>query len=1135
MDGSFVVGWTTLTTNTVTSLSSSSSSLRTFSSKPPSLDRRFGTITATTTTSSSSIPIPTVSSSTMVDLYGPNNNGDDDDKEKERGGGDNGVNMVDCNTMIDLGMHLVTSSNVVLPLQPTTAGTATTTTTAVTIRSSLVSEQCFNFCHPEIGTILSGPDNKQRQQQQQQSRHIRTNQDDNNMIGNSGSDNDVLSLSSSSFFLYSDDKNNRRILRDAFGRFDHVAASKGMATTTTTSTATSTKTTTTTNVTDLIDLAVVCDSIIFSSTMGDDNEGMCGGSKPCGQGNESNVRTTTTTTTEKLLSVLVEGVRQQQHYQHQQEEKRRDDEQQCHDDDNHDNDNNSNADTYGGNSIGYCNCGADVMTTVTTLLALNGLEATIRRLSDMIPVDDDTGNIKLMGPNNDSNGSDVPFGSLSRGSGRNGSPLLKDMIANLNRASQSTLSDNRMAGTESAEATTTTITTAPAAVVVPVHLVRVCQLLLLPSDNGLNFRNLVWHGFIPFVPRPWFALVVVLTRELDTLLVTSSNTIKNNIDSHNIDRILSPRLGDDDDELFDLRRYPEYRNILSKEQVVADPTSEEEERSKYPVGDYANPPIDTQCGVMYDRITHWIESSTSSPGHVALWKLAQEWIYRSAPFVSPLTKQKQETTSRRTNGDRPSTICAILTVVLEHALRMEWCRANDRPNDRIARPGAFYVTLDGHGQRHVHDLILHPYLLDVGTDNSARMGGTGPRRKNRLIMTQMDDSTDQVVEVQQEQQQQPASHMRVASKKSVGTLDGSTWSLLTDLYCSPFGPNVRASIAHGLWDDYLQNEWCDSTDSTTKMNAASRRKLWDMVETILTAMDRVAAKEWSSNTKLNVGHPTKAGGTECLLSQEVISAHHPTDIVRRPVFSYAQETRRLVLHAEEAVMELVNTLQVQSASPLIGYRSLAKQQIPDLLGEEVILSVFEPFGRWTTNSIHPIHDAMANDSTYDVYEEFDVNQQLAPLGATRMLLQEIATATRSLLHSLDDAVTVLETTEGTDSSTVIKRRRKTALRVIRCCEVVSTMYSFALSVARFSIDSIIVRPQSLTLNQPTCPKFGDDVMDVKTIAHAVGRTRMVVSTVDRFVVTNQDRAMKSVVEYTKSKAVQVVHRYLINMSKNQDD
>lgn len=140
----------------------------------------------------------------------------------------------------------------------------------------------------------------------------------------------------------------------------------------------------------------------------------------------------------------------------------------------------------------------------------------------------------------------------------------------------------------------------------------------------------------------------------------------------------------------------------------------------------------------------------------------------------------------------PATCCALLTVILEHELRLNWCRTNDRPKDVLAQPGQYYVTLDGHGQLQLHDLLLHPYLLDGSA--------------NRLV-------TDE---------------------------NASTMALLTDVFCSPSGgPNIRAAISHGLWDPWLLDEWCHPSPQ----EVPTEHPLWRTLEVLMFTVDAVASKK----------------------------------------------------------------------------------------------------------------------------------------------------------------------------------------------------------------------------------------------------------------------------------------------------
>jgi hypothetical protein len=566
--------------------------------------------------------------------------------------------------------------------------------------------------------------------------------------------------------------------------------------------------------------------------------------------------------------------------------------------------------------------------TVATLLALNSLESVIRQL---------TSPQALQNGNNSSNSAP-------------GGPLLKTMIPKLYLQ--------------------------PA---VPYSLAKICELLLLPPHQGLNFRNLVWHGFVAPVPRPWFALVVVVTRELIAALPNDADDATGASDG--------TRVGNN------LRDHPEFETLLN-------------ERS----GRWND-----QENAL--RIVSWVRHTTESAGHAALCEKALEWM------------------TTRNHHDRPATICAILSVVLEHCLRLMWCRANNRAEDRQARPGAFYVTLDGHGQRHVHDLILHPYVLGKdGCDNI----------KNQLIWSEDDD------------------------RPLFTALDQSSVALLTDLYCSPFGPNIRASVAHGMWNDKLLTEWQQSAFSNPMP------QIWDMASAIFHVMDHLSLLETDGGASLTSTPPLR----------------------HRAVFSYAQETRRHANRAKEALEQLG---ALSNKSTFMSAQNL-EMSTPCFQGEEAVLTTFGKFLPRDSAKISLPLRMTSNSMETNLHAELEVNQQLASLGASRSLLESVADACQShLARLMDGHAIVVEDDKPTCTSA--KRKRKKALRLLYANNALITFYNFAFWVALETLDSG---------NSPSPPTIPFEV---------VKRTCMVVSTVETFVDSNLDRAVKSIVELTKSKAL----------------
>jgi hypothetical protein len=159
----------------------------------------------------------------------------------------------------------------------------------------------------------------------------------------------------------------------------------------------------------------------------------------------------------------------------------------------------------------------------------------------------------------------------------------------------------------------------------------------------------------------------------------------------------------------------------------------------------------------------------------------------------------------------PTCSMAILSILIEHSLRVEWCRLNNRTEDLIARPGSYFVTLDGHSQRKQHDLLLHPYI-GLGSEAS----------KNKLI----------------------------------SSLGGGTIALLTDIFISSSGgPNIRAALGHGLWDSVMEGELNSLMLDVTK--TTSIQQFDDMVNVLFIVL-RAAATKQSVNYQPRYSYTAKA-------------------------------------------------------------------------------------------------------------------------------------------------------------------------------------------------------------------------------------------------------------------------------------
>jgi hypothetical protein len=89
--------------------------------------------------------------------------------------------------------------------------------------------------------------------------------------------------------------------------------------------------------------------------------------------------------------------------------------------------------------------------------------------------------------------------------------------------------------------------------------------------------------------------------------------------------------------------------------------------------------------------------------------------------------------------------------------------------------------------------------------------------------------------------------------------------------------------------------------------------------------------------------------------------------------------------------------------------------------------------------------------------------------------------------------------------------------LVRSGTVLCTFLCFAIFVA---IESLDVGKSDGLVDESSSSSAAEE--DVPIPFDLVRRTRMVVSTVETFLESNWDRCLKSIVEYTKSKAVKAV-------------
>ena len=291
-------------------------------------------------------------------------------------------------------------------------------------------------------------------------------------------------------------------------------------------------------------------------------------------------------------------------------------------------------------------------TLISTLLALNFVEASVRELN-------------------------------SQRDGR--APLLKDMIENVSESGYVEAS----------------------------LLASMLRSLLLPND-GINLRNLLWHGFVTYIPRRWLALCIVLILSIEKM--KEKNPIE----------VFSMKRSDHSDvkSLFSFSKHDELRHIIDNGKALMSSVESIE---------------------ALESLLN--ESQIVPTSHQSLLRVA----LKSYSHLCPVC------------------FSAVMVILLEHFIRIIWCDSNERIG-KIARPGDYYVTLDGIGQRYKHDVVLHPYCS---------------------FPVNEDDHPPHLIQ-----------------NKLVHRFGASTMALLTDLFASPRGrgPNIRASLAHGSYNEFLSME-----------------------------------------------------------------------------------------------------------------------------------------------------------------------------------------------------------------------------------------------------------------------------------------------------------------------------------------
>ena len=454
-------------------------------------------------------------------------------------------------------------------------------------------------------------------------------------------------------------------------------------------------------------------------------------------------------------------------------------------------------------------------------------------------------------------------------------------------------------------------------------LVPLLTALLLPT--GLNLRNLVWHGFVASLPRPWVSLLLLVQQQLNHIMQqhTITLTVHTRASSNKIIKSPVPVL------------HPYLQQTIVPvgrqwhQQLVQNHNESNDDS--------------------WNSFTNWLPTEQ----HVQLWDF-------SLKLFQP--------TSTETDDDLitcryPTLVSTILILLLEAGLRNDWCRCNPGYNQDCyskALPKVMYVTLDGHGQRNQHNLVLQPYLLPHDNPNSTSTTTT------ILVKNALFD-----------------------------VLGPGCSALMMDLFVRPDGPNLRAAAAHGSWNHLLEQELNDLTNmKTTNAGDASspalseqQRIMNDVVHVLLATLECVCGR----NTKFSY----------------------------RPIYSYTattSHTLQQVLYNLDQLCRIHETdkelIQTASLSLPIPTEVETLPEVHSLLEPKrnTILKQFP--GRTDTSDWRW--------TVQDIFDELESDRRLAPLGATRSLLVDTHDATSVLI---DKAQTALQDLTNANTMPSRQRKR----------------------------------------------------------------------------------------------------------------
>ena len=728
-------------------------------------------------------------------------------------------------------------------------------------------------------------------------------------------------------------------------------------------------------------------------------------------------------------------------------------------------------------------------TLVATMVALILLESSIRSV-----VQSRTSSTNSNKGNANGRGESQKFTRIRRNSNnsdtqrKKGAPLLRDMIEEISNIDDS-ISKPSIRSLESIRESSTELqiessSSSFSSKLLPLYfLAPVLRALLLPTkDGGINLRNLISHGFLSTVDQRWFALTVVLIQTLEyasDFEVGVNDCSGMNIDlSRTSEEEISQRGDDEMDRSYvasSLRKYDSManevyhgRDILLKDDL------------------HIGIKILESFGKQKVELTP--PSSSGYPGnqfvpdsHIILSKFTLQVLALSVRQIFYKTMQIGHSTTEATEivpenvyqmkeQSLPSLTTIFVTTMsslIEHSLRILWCRANHRLNDQIAQPSQYYVTLDGHGQRDKHDVVISPFLRDGS--------------KNQIIPL----------------------------------IGAPSCALLADLFAAPSkeAPNVRSAVYHGTWDGEIIKELeelaCWALHVEGENEGTCDHEVVDKLNTL---------------TQGETSHPILVDAACALISSfDIISSNisgTPRASKYRPVYSYTAMGNRhfsevfhnlklldLLISSNSSIYDCINIMKKQRSKLFNDLRPLKTQTN---LIQDMYFDIFPT----SSKAIDEIWEAE------DIYSEHSANVILSHCNAAQKLLSDTSQAVNLYLEGVQAGMGKLSLEPHCTKDC---RVMKSMTSFCGVASVALDFFTFAVYMVLLMI-KIVVRD-----NSPNADLYHNDVslndLSREDIVKAVERTRMTLSTFDSYLVVNLDRSLKAVQQYIQGKAVKKVIEY----------